>query len=54
MSQSLARQIEHFLTYIRDVRQLSPHTLSNYGRDLKRLQDFCQERGSPRTKRRSH
>ena len=44
MSRSLAQQIEQFLTYLRDVRQLSPHTLSNYGRDLARLRDYCLRR----------
>ena len=34
-----------FLNYLRDVRQLSPHTLDNYQRDLKSLQYFCQENG---------
>ncbi|MGB1141055.1 MAG: tyrosine recombinase XerC [Halioglobus sp.] len=35
---------EQFLTYLRDVRQLSPHTLSNYQRDLRALQDYCGRR----------
>ena len=34
-----------FLNYLRDVRQLSPHTLASYQRDLKSLQSFCAERG---------
>jgi integrase/recombinase XerC len=34
-----------FLEYLRDVRQLSPHTLSNYQRDLLSLQRFCKEQG---------
>ncbi|MEH6591176.1 MAG: tyrosine recombinase XerC [Halioglobus sp.] len=32
-----------FLVYLRDVRQLSPHTLSNYQRDLKSLCEFCHQ-----------
>ncbi|MDH3994501.1 MAG: site-specific integrase, partial [Gammaproteobacteria bacterium] len=32
-----------FLDYLRDVRQLSPHTLSNYQRDLLSLQRYCAE-----------
>ena len=32
-----------FLDYLRDVRQLSPHTLSNYRRDLQSLQSCCRE-----------
>jgi integrase/recombinase XerC len=39
----LAQQVEQFLQYLRDVRQLSPHTLTNYGRDLRNLQSFCNE-----------
>jgi len=34
-----------FLTYLRDVRQLSIHTLSNYERDLRSLQQYCGRRG---------
>ena len=32
-----------FITYLKDVRQLSAHTLDNYRRDLVSLQDFCAE-----------
>ena len=35
---------KQFLTYLRDVRQLSPHTLSNYQRDLLSLQAFSGRR----------
>jgi len=38
----LAHSVEEFLAYLRDVRQLSPHTLSNYRRDLKSLIAFCK------------
>jgi integrase/recombinase XerC len=34
-----------FIAYIRDVRQLSPHTISNYQRDLLSLQNFCETTG---------
>ena len=44
MNQPLARQIDNFLAYLRDVRQLSPHTISNYGRDLRELLHYCDER----------
>jgi integrase/recombinase XerC len=44
VSQPLARQIEEFLSYLRDVRQLSPHTQSNYGRDLQELHSYCENR----------
>jgi integrase/recombinase XerC len=32
-----------FIDYLRDVRQLSPHTLSNYQRDLASLQHYGEE-----------
>jgi integrase/recombinase XerC len=40
----LAGQFEDFLGYLRDVRQLSPHTLSNYGRDLREFGEYCASR----------
>jgi len=39
---------EQFLCYLRDVRQLSPHTLSNYRRDLASLQLYCEDQGRER------
>lgn len=39
----LSQQVEQFLQYLREVRQLSPHTLSSYARDLGNLQDYCIE-----------
>lgn len=42
MNESLAEQFEQFLGYLHDVRQLSPHTLSNYRRDLQQLAAFCE------------
>lgn len=33
-----------FLEYLREVTQVSPHTLSNYRRDLKSLQHFCAQK----------
>jgi integrase/recombinase XerC len=42
VSTSVSQQIQQFLSYLRDVRQLSPHTLSNYGRDLHKLEDYCE------------
>ena len=45
MSTELADSCAAFLTYLRDVRQLSPHTLSNYQRDLTTLQSFCDTQG---------
>ncbi len=45
----LDSSVAQFLDYLRDVRQLSTHTLSNYRRDLISLQDFCghHRKGSP-------
>jgi integrase/recombinase XerC len=45
VSSPLAQLVDQFLTYLRTVRQLSPHTLSNYGRDLAKLDDYCSEKG---------
>ncbi len=39
----LATAIERFLAYLRDVRQLSPHTLTSYQRDLHTLQQHSLE-----------
>ena len=38
---TLAESCGQFIDYLRDVRQLSPHTLSNYQRDLASLQDWA-------------
>ena len=38
----LAHSAEQFLDYLRDVRQFSPHTLSNYRRDLRSLIAYCK------------
>ncbi len=35
--------IDLFLAYLRNQRQVSPHTLDNYQRDLNKLQSFCQQ-----------
>lgn len=43
-TQELDHEASQFLAYLRDVRQLSPHTLSNYRRDLLSLQAFCGRR----------
>jgi len=37
----LAQSAENFLGYLRDVRRLSAHTLSNYRRDLRALEAYC-------------
>jgi integrase/recombinase XerC len=42
---SLGTSAARFLHYLRDVRQLSPHTISNYQRDLASLQRYCETSG---------
>ena len=36
---------EDYLTYLGAVRNLSPHTLESYGKDLEKYRQFLQERG---------
>jgi len=40
---TMEQSATQFIDYLRDVRQLSPHTLSNYQRDLQSLQRYCEE-----------
>ena len=40
---ALDSAVREFLVYLHDVRQLSPHTLSNYRRDLVSLQDHARK-----------
>lgn len=44
-STSLRQCSTQFLDYLRDVRQLSAHTIDNYRRDLRSLQQFCHQQG---------
>ncbi|NBC47139.1 MAG: tyrosine recombinase XerC [Gammaproteobacteria bacterium] len=37
--------LERFASHLRDERRVSPHTLSNYGRDLERIASWCREQG---------
>jgi integrase/recombinase XerC len=37
--------LSRFLDHLRHERRLSSHTLSNYGRDLARVRDWCREQG---------
>lgn len=41
MDTSCAGWLEEFICHLRDERRLSPHTLSNYRRDLLALQAYC-------------
>jgi integrase/recombinase XerC len=43
VSTALADACDEFIDYLRDVRQLSPHTLQNYQRDLASLQGYCEK-----------
>jgi integrase/recombinase XerD len=38
-------QVEIYLDYLRDVRRMSPNTLSSYARDLAALTAFAQKKG---------
>ena len=37
-------RIQPFLQYLRNERRMSPHTITNYGRDLQLLEAHCQAR----------
>ncbi len=39
----LQKWLSRYLQHLRHERRLSPHTLSNYGRDLERIRDWCGE-----------
>ncbi|MES9904895.1 MAG: tyrosine recombinase XerC [Sedimenticola sp.] len=39
----MRRWIERLLSHMRYERNLSPHTLSNYARDLHRIEHWCEE-----------
>ena len=45
MSDALGQARDRYLDYIREVRQLSPHTLSNYQRDLDAFVQWSDSRG---------
>ncbi|MGI9294768.1 MAG: site-specific integrase, partial [Pseudomonadales bacterium] len=40
----LRDDVDEFLSYLENNRRLSKHTISNYKRDLAKLQQFCAER----------
>lgn len=44
---ALPEAIERFIEHLRSERHLSPHTLTNYQRDLHRLAAICPENTSP-------
>jgi integrase/recombinase XerC len=43
-SDELARHIDDFIAHLAAERRASPHTVAAYGRDLRQLRDFLQER----------
>lgn len=45
MERDSAGWLDTFIGHLRDERRLSPHTLTNYGRDLRALQAFCSREG---------
>jgi len=44
MDRAFGQDIDAFLSYLRDVRRLSDHTISSYGRDLADLRNYAEER----------
>ncbi|TDG15296.1 tyrosine recombinase XerC [Seongchinamella unica] len=50
MSTTLANECAEFIDYLRDVRQLSPHTLENYRRDLASLQRYSEANNRPQAR----
>jgi integrase/recombinase XerC len=40
----LREACDQYLAYQRDVRQVSPHTLTGYDRDLSNFSEFCEKR----------
>ncbi len=45
MDEAALAQLEDYLRHLALQRRLSPHTVSNYRRDLERLRDWCSQRG---------
>lgn len=48
MLQRESAHVDEFESHLRDERRLSPHTLSNYRRDLESVVRFCKEQGIAR------
>ncbi|MGD8407538.1 MAG: tyrosine recombinase XerC [Thiohalophilus sp.] len=45
MNPAACQAIDNFLASLRNERQLSPHTLKNYRRDLRQLEQYCDSEG---------
>ncbi len=43
----IADQLEHYLTYLRDIKNFSPHTITNYRRDIGYFSTFTAARETP-------
>jgi integrase/recombinase XerC len=48
MEASEREKIERFLDYLQSERRCSPHTVTNYRRDLGALLRYCEQRGTTR------
>lgn len=44
--ENLGTAIQQFLEHLKYEKQLSPHTLSNYQRDLCRVEKYCRDNGA--------
>jgi len=44
VKQSQSQQLEQFVNHLKNERRLSPHTISNYSRDLKKFAQYCEEK----------
>lgn len=47
MHDSAVQQLNAFFDYLKNERRMSPHTVSNYTRDLERLRRFCETQAIP-------
>jgi integrase/recombinase XerC len=45
MNRAACQAIDNFLASLRNERQLSPHTLKSYRRDLRQLEQYCDSEG---------
>ena len=41
----MSQSIDNYIDYLRDVRRMSPNTLSSYARDLRALAEFAESHG---------